>query len=112
MSLSALVTMDNFVPEVGVLEQDARVLLVDAHGVLEGAYVAVSPRELGVQVVYGALEVTAPRQDVGHIAGAVLAEVEGVLALVRVLRVAAVRGVSALPMTSSVELTQGIGSLY
>lgn len=76
---------DAVVAEVGVLEQDTRVLLVDADGVLDLAHAAHARRELGVQVVDRALAVAPQRQAVGHVAGAVLALVKRVLALVRVL---------------------------
>lgn len=78
---------DGVVAEVGVLEEDAAVLLVDANGVLDGAHAAVAGGELGVEVVDLALAIAAQRETVRHVSGAVLAEVKGVLTLVRVLRV-------------------------
>lgn len=83
---------DGVVAEVAVLEEDAGVLLMDADGVLDGAQGAVARGEGRVEVVDGALAVAAQGQRVGHVAGAVLAQVKGVFALVRVLGVAAGTG--------------------
>lgn len=76
------------VTEVAVLEQDTRVFLVDADGVLDGHGRAGPVDELGVHVVDAALAVTAQAEWVGHVTTAVLAEIEGVLALMRVFWVA------------------------
>ena len=61
------------VAEVGVLEEQAVVLLVDANGVLDEADAAVLGGELGVEVADEALAVAAEFEAVGHVAGAVLA---------------------------------------
>jgi hypothetical protein len=78
------------VTEISVLVKNAGILLVYADGVLDGADTAVASRELGIEVVDGALAVAAQGQTVGHVASAIFAEIEGVLALVRVLRVSTV----------------------
>ncbi len=61
------------VTEVGVLEEDAVVLLVDADGVLDRLDGAGPRREVRVQVVDRTLAVAAQSQAVGQVAGAVLA---------------------------------------
>jgi hypothetical protein len=79
---------DRVVPEVSMLEQDARILLVDADGVLDDGACTRLVDERGVHVVNGSLAVTAQRQAVGHVSTTVFTQIEGVLALMRVLRVA------------------------
>lgn len=85
---------DRVVAEVGMLEQDAGVLLVDADGVFNLPNAADARGELGVEVVNGALAVAAEGKAVGQVACAVLAQVESVLAVVRVLGVSTVCRVS------------------
>ena len=79
---------DRVVAEVGVLEEDARVFLVDADGVLDRRAGPGAVDEGGVQVVDRALAVAAEGEAVGHVAPAILSEVEGVLALMGMLGVA------------------------
>lgn len=76
-----------FVAEVGVLEEDAGVFFVDADGVLDRLGVAGAVHKVCVQVVDRALAVAAESEGVGHVTAAVLAEVESVFALVRVIGV-------------------------
>lgn len=82
------------VAEVGVLEQDAGVLFVDANGVLDRFGTSISSDEVGVHVVNGSLAVAPQSEAVGHIASSVFSDVECVFSLVRVLRVASRRLVS------------------
>lgn len=79
---------DRVITEIGVFEQDAVVLFVDADGVLDRLGGAGPVDKFGVHVVDAAFAVTAQAQRVGHVAAAVFAQVERVLALMRVLRVA------------------------
>lgn len=76
------------VSEVGVLEKDAIVLLVDADGVLDLPDATGLGGHEGIEVVDGSLAVTAKSETVGQVTSTVLSEIEGVLALVRVLGVA------------------------
>lgn len=85
---------DGVVAEVGVLEQDAGVLFVDADGVFDLPNAADARGELGIEVVNGALAVAAEGKAVGQVAGSVLAQVESVLAMVRMFGVSAVCRVS------------------
>lgn len=79
---------DGAVTVVGVLVEDAVVLLVDADGVLENGGLARVGRHDGIHVVDGALAVASQLERVGHETGAVLAHVKGVLLVVRGIRVA------------------------
>src|SRR5581483_1113335 len=65
---------------VGVLPQDAVVLLVHAHGVLDGQGLAAAGAEVAVEVLDQAEAIAAQLQAVGAVAQAVLAGIEGVLA--------------------------------
>ena len=85
---------DGLVSKVPVLEQNPAVLLVDTDGICDRLDPSVPGREVSVEVVDGTLAVTPEGQAVGHIPAAVLAEVEGMLALVWVLRIATGSGVS------------------
>lgn len=78
------------VTEVGVLEEDTGILLVDADGVLDLADSTIAAGELGVKVVDCALAVAAQGETVGHVTSTILAEIESVLSLMGVLGVAAV----------------------
>ncbi len=82
------------VSKVRMLEEEAVVLLVDANSVLDVPDGPVLGGELGVEVADIPLAVTPEFETVGHIPGAVLAEVKSVLPLVRVVRVATVTNVS------------------
>ena len=66
--------------QVGVLPQDAEILLVQAHRVLDAVGLALLSAEPGVEVADRAEAVAAERQRVGQHADAVLADIEGVLA--------------------------------
>lgn len=88
---------DGIVTEVAVLEEDAVVLFVDANGVLDVANRPIPRREIGIEVVDSTLAVAAETKAVGHVASAVFTEIEGVLALVRMFRVATKLCVSNYP---------------
>lgn len=75
------------VTEIGMLEQDTGIFLVDANGVLDDGACTCSVHKCGVHVVDGTLAIAAQGQTVGHVATAVLAQIESVLALMRVFRV-------------------------
>lgn len=61
---------------------------MDADGVLDRLRAAGAVDEVGVHVVNGAFAVTAETQTIGHVSATIFAEIEGVLALMRVLGVA------------------------
>jgi hypothetical protein len=66
--------------QVGVLPQDAEVLLVQAHRVLDAVGLALAVGQPRIEVADGADAIAAERQGVGQHADAVLADVEGILA--------------------------------
>lgn len=70
-----------------MLEEDTSILLVDTNGILQDGARASSVNKGSIHVVDGALAVTSQRQTVGHVATTVLTQVEGMLALVRMLRI-------------------------
>ena len=76
------------VAKVGVLEQDPGVLFVDADSVLDCRAHPSAVHKGGVHVVDRTLAVAAESEAVGHVAASVFAEVEGVLAIMGVFRVA------------------------
>ncbi|KAI6749942.1 hypothetical protein HG531_007207 [Fusarium graminearum] len=76
---------DGVITEVGVLEKNSIVLLVDANGVLDCTDGTVTRRKLGVEIVDYTLAVAAQGERVGHVSSAVLAKIKSVLALVRML---------------------------
>lgn len=78
---------DRLVTEVGVLEEDTGVFLVDTDGVLDDRAGTRTVDKGSIHVVDGALAVAAEGKTVGHVATAVLSQVESVLALMRVLRI-------------------------
>ena len=77
-----------FVAEVSVFEQDPGVFFVDADGVFDRCGLAGAVHKVGVHVVDRALAVAAQCEGVGHVAAAVLAQIESVFALVRAFGVA------------------------
>lgn len=79
---------DGAITEVSVLEENASILLVDTDSVLGGVSRTVRLDEASVHVVDSTLAVTAEGQAVGQVTTTVLAQIEGMLALVRVLRAA------------------------
>ncbi|KAJ8104750.1 hypothetical protein OPT61_g10590 [Boeremia exigua] len=78
---------DAVVAEVGVLEQNTGILLVDADGVLDGRGLPRAVDKRRVHVVNRALAIAPQTQRVGHVATAILSQIKRVLALVRMLRV-------------------------
>src|SRR5215469_4974874 len=68
--------------EIRMLPKEARVLLVDAHGIFYRHHRAVHRVQVRVQVFDGTQTVAAERQGIGEFASAVLADVEDVLAVV------------------------------
>ena len=79
---------DRVVTEIRVLEQNAIVFFVDAHGVLDGAGRTGAVDKVKVQVVDASLAVTTQAQRVGHVSATIFTQIEGMLALVRVFWVA------------------------
>ena len=71
-----------------MFEEDTGVFFVDADSVFNGLRRAGFVDEVEVHIVDGAFAVAAEGEGVGHVAAAVLAEVEGMFALVRVFGVA------------------------
>jgi len=76
------------IPEVSVLEENAVVLLVDADGILNRGCHASAIDEVCIEVMYGTLAIATQAQGVGHVATTILTQIERMLALVWVLRVA------------------------
>jgi hypothetical protein len=70
-----------------VLEQNTGVLLVDADGILDSGRSTSAVDEVSVHVVDSTLAVASQAQAVGHVATTVLAQIEGMLPLMRVFRV-------------------------
>lgn len=68
-----------------MLVQEAVVLFVDADGILDDSSFALGGGHDSVHVVDSTLAVTAQLERVGHQAGAILADVESVLLVVRLL---------------------------
>lgn len=64
---------DGVVAEVGVLEEDAGIFLMDADGVFDDLSGACTVHELCVHIVDAALAVASEAERVGHVATAVLA---------------------------------------
>ena len=79
---------DGVVAEIGVLEEDAGVFLVHTDGVLDRGCGSGTIDKVCVHVMDRAFAVAAESKGIGHIAASVLTQVEGVLSLMRVLRVA------------------------
>ncbi|KAH3670887.1 hypothetical protein OGAPHI_000598 [Ogataea philodendri] len=71
------------VSEVGVLEQQSVVLLVDTNSVLDGDWVSCSVGKVSVQVVDHTFTVAAKSQWVGHVTGTIFTDIQSVLSLVR-----------------------------
>ena len=78
---------DRLVPKIGVLEQDTSVLFVNANRVLYNGASTSTVHKCSIHVVDGTLAVAAQRQTVRHVAASILAQVERVFTLMRVLRV-------------------------
>lgn len=75
------------VTEIGMFEEDASIFLVDADGILDGLRSSGTIDEMRIHVVDDTFAVATQSEAVGHVAASILTEVEGVLALVRMLRV-------------------------
>jgi hypothetical protein len=75
------------ISEIGVLEKNAVILLVDADGVLNLADSTSLSGHKGIEIVDRALAVATQSETVGEITGTVFTEIESVLALMGVLRV-------------------------
>lgn len=73
------------VSEVGMFEQDPSVFLVDTDCVFDRLACSSAVDEGGIHIVNCTLAVTAQCQAVGHVASSVLAEIEGVFAVVGML---------------------------
>jgi hypothetical protein len=75
------------VSEVGVLEKNTVVLLVDTYRVLDRPNIPSTRGEIGMEIMNCPLAITAKRQAISHITAAILSEVEGVFSLVWHIRV-------------------------
>ena len=85
--LPATCDYDGVIPEIGVLEENAGILFVDAYGILDGGACPSSVDKVCVHIVNGTLAVTSESQAVSHVTSTVLAKVESMFPLMRVLRV-------------------------
>ena len=79
---------DRIVSEVGVLEKNPAIFFMNANSVVDGSQPTGSGWEVRIEVVNRPLAVTSERKTVRHIPASVLPEIECVLALVRVFRIA------------------------
>lgn len=79
---------DGVISEIGMFEQDPGVFFVDADCILDGLAGAGAVDEGSVHVVDCSLAVAAQGEAVCHVSASVFAEIEGVLAVMRVLGVA------------------------
>jgi hypothetical protein len=70
-----------------VFEENPSVLLVDANGILDRGTRAGPIHKGSIQIVDGTFTVTTQLETVGHIPSTILAEIKGVLAMVRMFRV-------------------------
>lgn len=73
-----------------MFEKNPVIFLVDANSILDVPDGSVLGREFSVKIADVALAITPKLEAVGHIAGAVFAQIKGVLPLVRVVGVATV----------------------
>ena len=87
--LSSASHNDRIIPKVGMLEQDAVVLFVDADGILDETDAAVLSGEVSIEIMDPAFAVASELEGVGHVSSPILSEVKGVLSLMRAFRVAA-----------------------
>ena len=85
------------VPKVRMLKKDPVILLMDTNRVFDAPNGPILRGELGVKVADIPLAVTPKPEAVGHVPGAVLAEVKGVLSLVGVVRIATVTMLAERP---------------
>lgn len=92
---------DSAVAVIGMLVKQAIVLLVNADGVFDNCRLARSGRHDSIHVMDDALAVTSKLQRVGHQTSAVLANIKGMLPVVRRVRVAV--GHNHLNHTDAVE---------
>ncbi len=76
------------VPEVRVLAEKTVIFLVDANCMLDGDRVPVAVHKVCIQVVDHTFAVAAKSQRVSHVSGTILADIQGVLSLVWVVRIA------------------------
>lgn len=77
------------ISEVSMLEEDTIIFFMNTDGILDLTHATRLGREVSIQVVDRALAITAQSEAVGQIPGAVFPKVKSVLALMRMLWVAA-----------------------
>ena len=75
------------IAKVGVLEQDPRIFLVNADGILNRGSLSSTIDKRRIHVVNRTLAIAAQAQRVCHVSTSVLSKVKGVLALMRMIRV-------------------------
>jgi len=71
-----------------MLEKDASIFLVNAYSVLDGCALACSVDKCSIHVMDSTLAITTQRQAVGHISSTILAKIESMFSLMRVLGIA------------------------
>lgn len=76
------------VPEVGVLKENSGIFLVNTDSVLNRSGCPGSVHKRSIEIVNRALAVTAQAKRVCHVATSVLSQIEGMLPLMRMFRVA------------------------
>lgn len=83
-----------FVSEIGVLEQNAVIFFMNTDGVFDMPDVAVSGGKFCIQVANITLAIATESEAVGHVSGAILSQIKGMLPLMRALRVATIGNLS------------------
>ena len=78
---------DGVVAEVGVLEEDACIFLVDANGVLDRSRRTCFVDECCIHIMNGALAIAPKAERVGHVATTVFSQIKRVFPLMWVFRV-------------------------
>ncbi|KAI6767610.1 hypothetical protein HG530_005619 [Fusarium avenaceum] len=84
--LSGACDSNRVIAEVGVLEENAVVFLVDTDGVLDSANGAIALSKVGVEVVDDSFAVATKSQGVGHVSCTVFSKIKSMLALMGMLR--------------------------
>ena len=70
-----------------MLEQNARILLVDTDGVLDGGTLSSPVDEGCIHIVNRSFAITTQGKTVGHISSTIFAQVESMLPLMRMFRI-------------------------
>jgi hypothetical protein len=83
--LSSSSNNDRVVTEVGVLEENARILLMNTNSILDSRALAGPIDECSIHIVDSTLAITTKRQAVGHVSSTILTKIERMLSLMRML---------------------------